>query len=243
MYVSHRLLKKPKRGATLWRYMDFTKFLALLETQELHLTQLARFDDPFEGHPPRMVIEIHRAMPFGLSEEQYEKLGQEIVDDLKSFQSSRNSVAASCWHLNEVESAAMWSLYLRTGEGIAVKTTFGRLVASLRDDATEVHGALVDYVDFESFYPGHRDPILWATYKRESFAHEREFRLLAKMDPTKTGLTAKVDLSKLFKAVYVAPTVPGWASSLVEKLLIRYGLTCPVIQSTLGKGPAYYGDA
>jgi len=223
--------------------MDFTKFLALLETQELHLTQLARFDDPFEGHPPRMVIEVHRAMPFGLSDEQYEKLGEEINEDLKSFRNSRNLIAASCWHLNEVESAAMWNLYLRSGEGIAIKTTFADLAASLQSSPIKVHGALVEYVDFEHFYPKHRDSLLWATYKRESFRHEQEFRILAKIDPASTGIAVQVDLSKLLKAVYVAPTVPNWISSIVQKLLLRYGFECPVIQSTLGNGPAYYGDA
>ena len=242
MYVSHRLLKKPSRGAILWRYMDFTKFLALLETQELHLTQIARFDDPFEGHPPRMVVEVHRAMPFGLSDKQYEKLGIEINEGLKSFRNSRNTIAASCWHLNEVESAAMWSLYLRSGEGIALKTTFGRLVASLRGSLVGVHGALIEYVDFESFFPVHRDPLVWATYKRESFEHEQEFRILAKIDSTSPGVAVKVELSKLIKAVYIAPTVPKWIGSIVEKLLLRYELDCPVIQSSLDEAPMYYGD-
>ncbi|MCU4716445.1 hypothetical protein OCE25_29900 [Bacillus cereus] len=32
---------------------------------------------------------------------------------------------------NEGESAAMWDLYVKSGEGIAVQTTFGRIKQSL----------------------------------------------------------------------------------------------------------------
>jgi hypothetical protein len=242
MYVNHPHLKNPKHEATLWRYMDFTKFLALLETEELHLSQIARFDDPFEGHPPRMVVEIQRAMPFGLSDKEYEKLGEDINENINSFRNSRNSIAASCWHLNEVESSAMWRLYLHSSEGIAIKTTFADLIASLQKSPIKLHGALVEYVNFENFYAQHKDPLLWATYKRESFRHEQEFRILANIDPTSTGIAVQVDLSKLINSVYLAPTVPNWISKIVQKLLIRYGFVCPVIQSTLSDAPSYYYD-
>ena len=220
--------------------MDFTKFLALLETQQLHFTPIALFDDPFEGHPPRMVVEVQRAMPFGLSDEQYTKLSSEISGNLQSFRSYRNTVAASCWHLNQVESAAMWSLYLRSGEGIALRTTYANLTASLIDSPAKVYGAQVEYVDFEHFSLKDRNPFLWATYKRESFKHEQELRLLVEVDPTSAGCDLPIQLSRMHFSVYLAPTVPRWMGSLVERVLARYGLDCPVIQSSLGEAPSYY---
>src|ERR1017187_2968717 len=37
----------------------------------------------------------------------------------------------SCWHENEGESVAMWKLYVSGREGVAIKTTVGRLERAL----------------------------------------------------------------------------------------------------------------
>ena len=33
----------------IWRYMDFTKFVSMLENKGIFFPSLAMFDDPFEG--------------------------------------------------------------------------------------------------------------------------------------------------------------------------------------------------
>jgi hypothetical protein len=42
-----------------------------------------------------------------------------------------NTYLISCWHMNEQESAAMWSLYLRSNEGVCIQSTYRRLRSSL----------------------------------------------------------------------------------------------------------------
>lgn len=42
--------QKPKDlNVPIWRYMDFTKFVDLLDTKTLFFTRADRFDDQFEG--------------------------------------------------------------------------------------------------------------------------------------------------------------------------------------------------
>ncbi len=39
----------PPREASLWRFMDFTKYVAMLHEQALFFTRLDLLPDPFEG--------------------------------------------------------------------------------------------------------------------------------------------------------------------------------------------------
>ena len=39
--------------AVLWRYMDFTKFVSLLEKSSLFFARADKLEDPFEGYLPR----------------------------------------------------------------------------------------------------------------------------------------------------------------------------------------------
>jgi len=45
-----------RRDQKLWRYMDFTKFMSLLETKSLWFNRSDRFDDPFEGTYPLKIL-------------------------------------------------------------------------------------------------------------------------------------------------------------------------------------------
>ena len=52
MYKSHSAFKPPPRAALLWKYVDFTKFVSLLEREALFFSTTEKFSDPFEGHYP-----------------------------------------------------------------------------------------------------------------------------------------------------------------------------------------------
>ena len=48
-YEDHPIFSTPEGGdTTVWRYMDFTKFLSLLDKKELFFVRLDKLDDPFE---------------------------------------------------------------------------------------------------------------------------------------------------------------------------------------------------
>ena len=52
MYKEHQDLTPPSPDATLWRYMDFTKFASVLEKQSLFFARANELEDPFEGYLP-----------------------------------------------------------------------------------------------------------------------------------------------------------------------------------------------
>ncbi|CAM4294911.1 hypothetical protein BAU28_19485 [Bacillus paramycoides] len=116
--------------------MDFIKLVSLISTQSLYFRRSDKFKDVFEGKI------------FGL-EDRYktledgnypnEKLKEDILYGAKSMvqliegkvKNERITTFINCWHLNEYESAAMWDLYLKSNEGIAIQTTFDKMKKSL----------------------------------------------------------------------------------------------------------------
>jgi hypothetical protein len=57
---NHSAFFPPKDNCTLWRYVDLTKLLSLLENRTLHFTRADEFDDPYEGMPSPAVIRLMR---------------------------------------------------------------------------------------------------------------------------------------------------------------------------------------
>lgn len=238
MYTSHALLREPSDEASLWRYMDLAKFLALLENRSLYLANLKTFEDPFEGHPPRRFVEAFTTIPKGITQEEAAKRQQVAENNRRFFSISREFMCASCWHMNEIENAGMWAQYLRSGEGIAVKTSFARLKKSLAATPPDLYGAIVQYIDYETFPSDEINVLAWGALKRQGFDHEKEFRLLTLTEGK--SLSVAVDLAVLVQDVYVAPNLPLWYFELVKALVARYQLEVPVHRSALLDAPAYF---
>ena len=100
----------------LYRYMNFSSFMGILETNSLILPSIDRFNDPYEGF-------------------MFETLLKELLDSEKDKDQflwkvirewSSRFVFANCWYQDHVESASMWDRYAKD-EGIAIQTTYSRL--------------------------------------------------------------------------------------------------------------------
>lgn len=235
MFRAHQDLALPDDGTTLWRYMDFTKLVSLLETWTLFFPRLRDLDDPFEGHPPKRLVK-HLLGPVAEST----PIDDAASEYLKMFRMARSAIRVSCWHVSELESAAMWGFYRHVGATIAVRTTFKRFREAFARTSQEVFGSLVKYVDHETYVAGGTVNVFkWVTLKRRSFEHEREFRALV-IDPQASGVSVPVDIHTLIERVFVSPTTPDWLASLVGSLLARYGVSAGVTRSELASGPDYY---
>lgn len=243
MYESHSSLTEPEDDAVLWRYLDLAKLLSLLEDDALFFTRIPHLGDPFEGHLTRPMVEKIRTMaPDASGEEKTRKLHAAKVS-LHAFQNFRKMLCVSCWHMNSVESAAMWSIYLKTGDGIAIRTNFRRFRESIRPEGPAVSAGMVKYVDYDCFEVDNTNIFNWAILKRQSFEDEREFRAIAlEAGGPMTGILVPLALQTLIAEIYVAPTAPTWLTDLVRKLLKRYDLHVRVSQSTLHDHPMYYAE-
>ena len=144
--------------------------------------------------------------------------------------------------MNTHESVAMWKLYAREELGLAIKTGFKDLKDALVCPQ-EVSVAEVSYYDYETEAIEFGNPMVLLTQKRKSFEHEREVRALM-LDESENatrnnGCYCEVDLDKLIREIYIAPSSEEWCVELVEAVAKRYNLEDRIHQSKLGGEPIF----
>jgi len=129
MYKEHANFKTPT-AAKLWRYMDLSKLIALLHSGCLFFARADRLGDPWEGAASPVSVTFRKVLvtETGLD---YQRLAD-------IYKSTRRHTYISCWHENPNESAAMWKLYLKSDEGIAIQTTFERLRECFRKESRDI---------------------------------------------------------------------------------------------------------
>lgn len=225
----------------IWRYMDFTNFVSLLDLKALYFARSDLLGDPFEGAMPRdnfrffsLLHGTPPSFPEGL---------QELSQVRRRL---RERVYINCWHMNERESFAMWKLYARSSEAIAVQSTYELLRKCL---AVPIIGS-VQYIDYRLDFVPEDDLLRPFLYKRKSFEHERELRAIINVDDAdettwvgqtvgSVGRTVPVNLEDFIEQIYIAPTSSEWFADLVRGVMTRYALDKPVIMSSLDEQPVF----
>ncbi|WPR75227.1 hypothetical protein [Algoriphagus sp. NG3] len=216
--------------------MDITKFLSILDSETLYFPRADKLGDPFEGSYTKKSI---------VDRNDGGKNYSKWYEDLKT------KMLISCWHMNNYESEAMWKLYLKSDEGIAIQSTYRRLKNSFNiDDNYHTQIGVVEYLDYEidSFQVGNTfNPFL---RKRKSFEHERELRAIIDLGTWNPGSNSakervdfgkyiRADIHELIESIYVAPYSPDWMNELVESLIKRFDFSFKVNQSSMKIKPTY----
>ena len=249
MIETHRLFKHPNnQEQKIWRYFDFTKFVDLLNTESLYFSRSDKFDDIFEGSFPKESVADRISTINKLINSR--KIGTQFSPH--SFEERRIreklDYAINCWHLNDYESAAMWKIYLKSDEGIAVQSRFSRLKSELDKSSHKIFLGVVNYKDYEKDYIDWSIELNAYLHKRNSFLYEKELRAiiwkpteteLNKIDLSTGGIKIKVDLKNLVENVFVSPKSPLWLTSLVKETCKRFGFEFKIINSQLDGKPMF----
>lgn len=163
----------------------------------------------------------------------------------KRLRNINRKMLVNCWHINEDESMAMWQLYLKSNEGIAIQTTYGNLVDAFMETAVQYKGFVeIRRVDYKKYKPSEfyeKNPknltlhlLDGVTTKRKDYSHEKELRVI--ITPTEDiaddieltelspGTHEEVDLETLIQRVHICPLSPPWIKELVESVLEKYEL-------------------
>ncbi len=255
------ILIEPAEETKIWRYLDISKFIFMLSKKALIFSRADKLNDPFEGSYSKRSIKLRE----NYYEDITEKDSKSLFDIYKKF---RNYTFINCWHMNEFESAAMWSLYLKSNEGVAIQSTYKNLQKSLNQKGVKQTIAVgqIDYIDYERDRMIDGNPLLAFYHKRKSFEHERELRAAFTKIPTKKGTyinLAKMDndsynieidhsvdlnniveiipinLNALVENIYVPPTSDDWFKEVVESLLKKFKLNISAKKSELEKDPIF----
>jgi hypothetical protein len=252
VYKKVRKIKSPdNKLIKIWRYMDFIKFVSILDRRSLYFTEFRRFEDPIEGNFPNsnrketieklekdfegnqaMLDYIHKENPIDYAQKGLHGLGNFYIN---------------CWHENEYESAAMWKFYSDQERGIAIQSTFNSFKNCFYKYERDVIIGEVEYLDYdEDSIPLGNEIIIYEPfiYKRKSFVYENEIRAIVyiskkeKSENTE-GIYVPVSLNRLIEKIYVSPKSPEWFLDLVKSITKKYRLKKEVIQSNLYKGLLY----
>lgn len=260
--IDHELLIKPKPEQIIWRYMDLDKFESTLSQRSLFFCRSDKFSDPFEGTVPKREAdhrekeEIHMAKFHRrtITIEEAKKKSENIGNLHKRF---RRSFLVNCWHINKGESDAMWRLYLKTNEGVAIQSTAQSLNDALMGFEGEIMMSKVRYIDYDTDIWFDKDDYPFLGYnllapivhKRTAFVHESELRVFQQIQDAvdneaywndgENGRLIPCDLELLIEKVILPPTSDESLVAKVKSLLEKYGLKREIEKSKLIQEPYY----
>lgn len=232
----------------IWRYMDFTKLVDLLNSSSLYFARSDTFDDIFEGSITKKTAEIRNKHFENLIAEN--KVKPMYTPEFWQINGTESKLkyAINCWHMNDFESAAMWKLYLKSNEGIAIQSSFDSLVNSLNDSKVITHIGTVNYADYENDFISWGNGFVAYLHKRKSFEHEKELRAIiwepegenkGIVDLNQGGVKVEVNLNKLIHNIYVSPDSPLWLTLLIKDTCEKFGYNFNIINSSLEENPVF----
>ena len=231
-------IKIPNGEATLWRYMDLAKLLALLQNKSLYFSRIDKLGDQFEGRwSERTIMMLWRREHLWV----FDETDQAIIEDKGTgdrltFQKKEKSWSAeetishwasqiirpesalrhtyvNCWYAGEEESEAMWRLFAGDKYGTAIRTCARKFLGSFKEFLPDYFGE-VKYVSYDSYaIPIAAMPPVF--YKRSAFSHEREVRAIIAPKQREAGAE---DIGTHGEAVSI--NCPVDTGHLIEEIIV-----------------------
>lgn len=227
MYVtSSEINLSDNDNLVVWKYLDLSKFLDMLLSQKLFMSRSDKFEDQYEGT---------------FSEPTYEEIKKIAANNpkfLDYYKSHREKVVVSSWHANEYESFAMWQIFTKNNEGLAIQSTIGRLKKALEvEKHIEQYIGEVNYIDYKKEYIPFEDTFFPFLFKRKSFQYEREIRIISDVSNAKIsindGVKIDVTINQLIEKIYIHPKSENWYKNLVVEMVKKLGYEIAIEKSDL----------
>lgn len=253
----------PTDDTVIWRYIDLHAFVYMLQNSKLYFRRIDKFEDPFEGTPPKIIRDIYDRYVKKLNECCLSASTTTYENERRKY---REFLYVNAWHMNPIESSAMWEIYSCQRKGIAIKSTVKNLKESFHKEKEDIHIGQIIYLDYET----EEIPQLGinvdtelndlnifhnAIIKRQSFEFERELRAIFWFIPksqeippegnsllnikTNECYAVDIDLDILIENIYVAPLAEEWILKIVQELVKDYSFKDKVKRSVLGVDPNY----
>jgi hypothetical protein len=249
---AHPSFKEPtNKDIRIWRYMDLAKYIAMLQSRALFFPKASLLGDPFEGSSTKPMIAARQQLAQHITSQASTPL-KDPVEFARIFSDTNKNMVdtylVNCWHMNEQESAAMWSQYSRSNEAVCIQSTYRRLDSCL---PLIIFIGEVKYIDYNVNWFEAGMGFNYIIHKRKSFEHERELRAVFwtkygvpeaqeyKKDIDSTGIHIKIDLNSLIERVYISPLAASWFAAVVRTANSDYNCKFPVVQSSLSE-PAVF---
>jgi len=225
-YEPHPDLSTPPKRTVLWRYMDFAKFVQMMESRSLWFARVDQLEDPLEAtHTDAEITGLRKYLQ-----------GKRAEELINMFRIAKRELYINCWRAGSEESLAMWDLYGKGSGIVAIKSSVGRLAEAISNCPQPIYISKVKYINWNAA-PGLDNVLVACSRKDLSYRHESEVRaiiLRASQRPHskhELGISLPVKPERLITEVMVGPREPAWTVNLVERVVARYGLKGKVVPS------------
>lgn len=204
----------------VWRYMSFAKFVWAIQNKCLWLSRADLLGDPWEislsGKQLQHVIAHHPISPVG------EALRETAIERAQRIIGLwRSNTFVSCWNKSPHESNALWKIYCKDTDGIALQTTHEKLHQI--KGRHSLHSVTYQIPGSNRTTPTHTDLV---TKKRPMFAYEEEVRIVFHDENNETGASKGVrldfDFEHLIESVRVHPEANELFFDTVQKIVYTY---------------------
>jgi hypothetical protein len=224
----------PNPESMVMRYMEFAKFVSMLETKTLYLTRGDNFEDPLEGFLFDWYIQRMIVVPNILGEDRAEKWRKEFIDEAAEL---KTKTFISCWNEASNESYALWQIYAKK-YGIAIKTQVKKLEELIKGYPAKVYK--IRYIDKEEtvIFPNINDKLFsfdnLFVCKQNHYSYEKEIRIILVSEEKEIKPIPINDLVGFIEEIYVSPFAEDWFLNLVRDLVNKtYKLEIPVNKSQI----------
>jgi hypothetical protein len=245
--------KAPDDGnAQILRYVNLEKLMSLLANGALYFARSDQFTDAFEGS---VTLANLRSREVTIQEE--DATADEVAQREDIGRDLRCATFINCWAAGP-ESVAMWRLYSREENSVAIESSYAGLKSALGGERRVFVGT-VAYADYRAESIPDNNLLAPFLYKRIGFAYEREVRaivqdvagvavferrpvpsLLGHLCSTEPlGISVPVDVRRLIARVRLSPVTQPWYREVVESVMAKYGYDLKVVQSDLAGEPVF----
>lgn len=215
MYKENNAIHTPNKNNVVWKYFTLYKFEYLITKSSLYFSRADRFSDKSEGALTARDV----------------KLLNYLIPNIEEFEKKeRLRTYLNCWIQCDHELYLMWNAYSSLNEGIAIKTTIGKLIEGFDSDTKHVVKiGSVKYIDLDvDKVQNEGTPInLLRPFftKRKVFKQEDELRLMY-FDDNSTHVDhfdIPVSLDCIMTEVYISPNASPDFENYIRNLLNSKG--------------------
>jgi len=229
---------EPAPNSTVWRYMDFPKFVYLISNSKLYFRRLDKLSDEFEGtlslEDEKDIQKRLESLGFPMTKKLAKNISKKDVENVENY---RKYTLVNCWSQNVDESFALWKIYLGSQDyGIAIRTKYKKLKNSIVDNNFDMLFQKVYYAKKIKKLTQSSVPFRKSKY----YKYEREVRIAIfdrninfnKEPQFIDGACIEVDLAKLIEEIYISPMSPSWFFDLVHHV-VKEKYNFPIIKSKI----------
>lgn len=216
MYDGWLTFPPKDENAKIWRYMNLSKFISMLETKALFFSsieELCRFDI----HEGSITIKDKEIWDSNISYiREFDSTYEDYTNKkLESITRNKSLVFANCWCMSDYDSDLMWNKFTKNGYGLVIQSTVKRLKESVRSEY-KVHVSMVEY---SNEYSGIEEHFI-RPYLRKlpQFKDEHELRAFISILPLDEPIFAELGLA--WEKPDVGIFVDVDLDSLIEKIYV-----------------------